>query len=92
MTARLKEGSAVGMLCCGLALAFTALLLPPSGEIHESVLYLFAQILIYCGSVFGNVSVIYCNYDKSKNTWNYVVQNTYLPSCNRFYCCCCNCF
>ena len=53
MTARLKEGSAVGMLCCGLALAFTALLLPPSGEIHESVLYLFAQILIYCGSVFG---------------------------------------
>ena len=53
MTARLKEGSAVGMLCCGLVLAFTALLLPPSGEIHESVLYLFAQILIYCGSVFG---------------------------------------
>lgn len=34
-------------------MAFTALLLPPQGEIHESVLYLFAQILIYAGSVFG---------------------------------------
>jgi len=34
-------------------MAFIALFLPPPGEIHDSVLYVFAQILIYCGTVFG---------------------------------------
>ena len=34
-------------------MAFIALLLPPPGEIHDSVLYVFAQILIYSGTVFG---------------------------------------
>lgn len=48
-----KEITAVSMLLAGVVMAFTALLLPPQGEIHESVLYLFAQILIYAGSVFG---------------------------------------
>lgn len=45
--------SAVMMLVSGIVLAFVALLIPPPGEIHDSVLYLFAQILIYSGSVFG---------------------------------------
>lgn len=34
-------------------MAFIALFLPPPGEIHSSVLYVFAQILIYAGSIFG---------------------------------------
>jgi len=50
---RLKEWTAIGLLAAGVAMAFIALFLPPPGEIHDSVLYVFAQILIYCGTVFG---------------------------------------
>ncbi len=48
-----KEWTAILLLTAGVAMAFIALLLPPPGEIHESVLYVFAQILIYSGTVFG---------------------------------------
>ena len=50
--------TAVVLLVFGIILAFIALLLPPPGEIHDSVLYIFAQILIYCGSIFGIDSYI----------------------------------
>ena len=49
----IKELTALILLACGVIMAFIALLLPPVGEIHDSVLYIFAQILIYCGSLFG---------------------------------------
>ena len=49
----LKELTAIVLLTFGIILAFVALLMPPPGEIHDSVLYIFAQILIYCGSIFG---------------------------------------
>ena len=49
----IKEWTAVALLTCGVILAFVSLLMPPPGEIHESVLYIFAQILIYAGSIFG---------------------------------------
>lgn len=48
----LKELTAIVLLACGIIMAFIALMLPPPGEIHDSVLYIFAQILIYCGSIF----------------------------------------
>lgn len=54
----LKELTAIGLLTFGIILAFVALLMPPPGEIHDSVLYIFAQILIYCGSIFGIDSYI----------------------------------
>ena len=47
-----KEWTAILLLTAGVAMAFIALLLPPPGEIHDSVLYVFAQILIYSGTVF----------------------------------------
>lgn len=49
----LKELTAIVLLVFGIILAFVALLMSPPGEIHESVLFIFAQILIYCGSIFG---------------------------------------
>lgn len=55
---RVKELSAVMLLAFGIILAFVALLMPPPGEIHDSVLFIFAQILIYCGSIFGIESYI----------------------------------
>ena len=48
-----RELSAYILLLCGIIMAFIALFLPPPGEIHSSVLYIFAQILIYAGSIFG---------------------------------------
>lgn len=53
-----KEWTAIVLLVAGIVMAFIALILPPPGEIHDSVLYLFAQILIYCGSIFGIESYI----------------------------------
>lgn len=53
-----KELSAIVLLIAGVTMAFIALFLPPPGEIHDSVLYIFAQILIYCGSIFGIDSYI----------------------------------
>ena len=49
----LKELSAIILLTAGVVMAFVALFLPPPGEISDSVLWLFAQILIYAGSIFG---------------------------------------
>ncbi len=48
-----KEWSAIILLIAGVVMAFIALFLPPPGKIDDSVLYLFAQILIYAGSIFG---------------------------------------
>ena len=53
-----KEWTALALLFSGIIMAFTALLMPPPGQIHDSVLYIFAQILIYCGSIFGLDSYI----------------------------------
>ena len=53
-----KEWTALALLFSGIIMAFTALLMPPPGQIHDSVLYIFAQILIYCGSIFGIASYI----------------------------------
>ena len=47
-----KELTDIVLLTFGIILAFVALLMPPPGEIHDSVLFIFAQILIYCGSIF----------------------------------------
>ena len=41
------------LLASGILLAYISLFLPPPGEIDDSVIYIFAQILIYAGSIFG---------------------------------------
>ena len=45
--------SACLLLIFGAAMAATSLFMPPEGEIDGSVLMLFAQILVYAGSIFG---------------------------------------
>ena len=45
--------SAVGMLIAGVALSVAGFVAPPYGEISDSVLWFFAQCLIYAGSIFG---------------------------------------
>lgn len=46
-------GSAIGMLIFGVALTLAAFLLPPIGEIHDSVLWVLGQSLIYAGGALG---------------------------------------
>lgn len=52
----IQYGSAIFMLALGSGLSVAGFVLS-GGAIHESVLWIFAQCLIYAGSVFG-VSVI----------------------------------
>lgn len=41
------------MLLAGIVLSIAGFIVPPVGEISDSVLWLFAQCLIYAGSIFG---------------------------------------
>lgn len=50
--------SALAMLVGGYALAVAGFIVPPTGEISDSVLWIFSQCLIYAGSIFG-VSIYY---------------------------------
>lgn len=45
--------SAIGMLVVGSALSVAGFIVPPTGEISDSVLRFFAECLIYAGSIFG---------------------------------------
>ena len=45
--------TAVGMLIAGVTMSFTGFFVEPSGIIHDSVLWFFAQCLLYGGAVFG---------------------------------------
>lgn len=62
----MKEYSALALLTAGIALAFVSLFLPPPGEIDDSVIYIFAQILIYAGSIFGIEHYISLRLDNSR--------------------------
>lgn len=45
--------TAVGMLIAGTGLTVAGFLVTPLGIIHDSVLWFFAQCLLYTGSIFG---------------------------------------
>ena len=49
----LEGATASFLLAFGCVLATISLFMPPEGEIDGSVLMLFAQILVYAGSIFG---------------------------------------
>lgn len=50
---KIQYGSAIGMLLLGSGLAIAGFIQSSKGEIHDSVLWLFAQCLLYAGSIFG---------------------------------------
>lgn len=45
--------SAVGMLFAGVGVSVAGFLVEPLGIIHDTVLWFFAQCLIWSGAVFG---------------------------------------
>lgn len=48
-----QVGTAAGMLTGGLGLTVVGFIVPPLGEISNSVLWVLGQCLIYAGSIFG---------------------------------------
>ena len=66
MTKESKENvqivSAIAMLIGGFLLAVAGFIVPPTGQIHESVLGVFAECLIYAGSIFGVTIYIQTKY------------------------------
>lgn len=49
----LQYYSAIAMLICGVALTIAGFIVPPIGEISDSVLWFAAKTMLYAGSVFG---------------------------------------
>lgn len=45
--------TAVSMLFLGAALSVAGFVVEPTGQIHDSVLWFFAQCLMYAGGIFG---------------------------------------
>ena len=59
--------SAIAMLIAGVALATAGFVVPPTGEISDSVLLFFAQCLIYAGSIFGVSIYIHTKFAELKS-------------------------
>ncbi len=59
--------SAIAMLVAGVGLATAGFIVPPTGEISDSVLLFFAQCLIYAGSIFGVSIYIHTKFAELKS-------------------------
>ncbi|MBQ5826997.1 MAG: hypothetical protein IIW46_05960 [Bacteroidaceae bacterium] len=66
MKARLQTLSACALLASGVALSVAGFCVSPIGEISDSVLWYFAQTLIYAGSIFGVSSYINVKFEEYK--------------------------
>ena len=49
----LRAWSAIGMLAAGVGLSTAVFCVEPVGEISDSVLWFFAQCLLYAGAALG---------------------------------------
>ena len=59
--------SAIAMLMAGVGLATAGFVVPPTGEISDSVLLFFAQCLVYAGSIFGVSIYIHTKFAELKS-------------------------
>ena len=50
---KIRSYTAVAMLASGVGLSIAGFISPPFGEISDSVLWFFAQCLIYAGTALG---------------------------------------
>jgi hypothetical protein len=53
MKGKIRTWSAVGMLFAGVGLSVAGFCVSPVGDISDSVLWYFAQCLIYAGTALG---------------------------------------
>ena len=50
---KISYGSAIGALVIGFGLTIAAFIVEPIGQIHDSVLWIMGQVLIFSGGIFG---------------------------------------
>lgn len=67
--------SAIGMLAAGVVLSAAGFIVEPTGEIHDSVLWFFAQCLLYAGSIFGIGTYVNSKFDHLINKLTNTSQN-----------------
>lgn len=65
-----KNVTGVALLASGVVMSFLGFYTSPVGEISDSVLWYFAQTLIYCGSIFGVSAYIDNKFKGLKNEKN----------------------
>lgn len=53
MKTTMRGYSAIAMLIAGVGLSLAGFITPPLGEISDSVLWFFAQCLMYAGTALG---------------------------------------
>ncbi len=53
MSSTVQTRTAIAMLAAGVALATAGFIVPPTGEIADSVLLFTAQCFVYAGSALG---------------------------------------
>ena len=53
MKTNVRARTALGMLTSGVGLSVAGFIAPPFGEISDSVLWFFAQCLMYAGTALG---------------------------------------
>lgn len=68
--------SALAMLLAGVCLSVAGFCVPPVGEISDSVLWFFAQCLIYAGSIFGVSIYVQSKFSELKTAVLQQFQNT----------------
>lgn len=71
--------SAIGMLVAGVVLSAAGFIVEPMGEIHDSVLWFFAQCLLYAGGIFGIGTYVNSKFDHLVNK----LTNTTLNDTNK---------
>ena len=73
MTKDHKENLAVITACVilmfGIALTATGFFTEPTGEVHDSVLWILGQSLIYAGSIFGVSAYLRGVVDRRMSEW-----------------------
>ena len=73
MTKEHKENLAVVTACVmllfGIILTAAGFVIDPTGEVHDSVLWILGQSLVYAGSIFGVAAYMRGVVDKRMSEW-----------------------
>ena len=49
----IQYGICIVCILGAMVMSFLAMYIDPTGEIHDSILWLIAQVLVFCGSLMG---------------------------------------
>lgn len=73
---------AFSSITAGFVMIFMGMFMPPEGEIHDSVLYAFALILLFVGALLGIDMKYEASRDKFKSEILSFIKDLNLPNLN----------